>query len=243
MGIMVIRKKYDKSETFLVMVYHVTDANGGHRFLTMNSFAVDALGGTDRFEAMLAKQYKTFELLGTNPTIVMNSVGNRCQVGFPDPQGAERLRDRILKAMNTYPNSSHCLEPWLPEPEESVLPPINPKDLPWRPMSTFKKGVGEISLQRIVLVFEDTDIRDLVKPEFVSVATARGGAILEELKGDIRKSVEPELIRAIEEPHQGTGQAVWGHGIQPTGPEARSTCSEDLVLRVGRVRRDNELHR
>jgi hypothetical protein len=181
---------------FYVLFYHVVDARGTHHFLTMNSLATDMMGGRDAFEARLAQQFKSYELLGSAPVSVSE---NLREVTILDPRGAEQLRDRVLSAMASYPNSSRGLEPWLPDPEDSTLPPFNPKEAQWRPMSTFKKEVGKVDLERIALVFQDTDLRDVVKPEFADGAVARGGALLNELKDDIRKILEPELMRSIED--------------------------------------------
>lgn len=193
----------NERKVFAFMVYHVTDAQGMHRFLTMNSFSIDAYGGSDVFEGMLAKQFKTFELLGTTP--MLNSEENPYEFTSLDPQGAQDLGNRIKKAMAAYPNSSRYLEPWLPGREEPTPAPINIKEVQWRPMATLKKELGTVNLQRIIVAFQDTDIRDLVKPEFVSLACARGGAKLNELKEDVRSIVEPELMRSIEDPTERTG--------------------------------------
>ena len=72
--------------------------------------------------------------------------------------------------------------------------------MPWRPMSTFKKELGDVDPQQIVLFFQDTDLREVVKLDFIDAAVARGGALLGELKDEVRNGVEPQLIRAIEGP-------------------------------------------
>jgi hypothetical protein len=71
-------------------------------------------------------------------------------------------------------------------------------------MSTFKKEVGKVDLERVALMFQDSDLREVVKPEFVDAAAARGGALLNELKDPVRKILEPELIRSIEDPTDGS---------------------------------------
>ena len=77
------------NRVFAVSVYHVTDAQGVHRFLSMNSLAVGFLGGIGEFEGILATQFRTFELLGT--TSVAISVENPLEVQILDPEGAEQL--------------------------------------------------------------------------------------------------------------------------------------------------------
>jgi len=181
---------------FHVLIYHVVDARGMHHFLTTNSLDTDMMGGRDAFEARLAQQFKSYELLGSTPVSVFEDLGGGVIL---DPPGAEQLRNRILSAMAAYPNSSRGLEHWLPDPQDSTLPPFNPKDVQWRPMATFQKEVGKVDLERIALVFQDNDLRDVVKPEFADGAIARGGALLSELKDDIRKILEPELMRSIED--------------------------------------------
>jgi len=52
-------------ETFSIVVYHVMDAKGTHRFLSMDALSVDDLGGAEAVEAMLARQFKSVELLGS----------------------------------------------------------------------------------------------------------------------------------------------------------------------------------
>jgi hypothetical protein len=101
------------NRVFTVNVYHVTDGQGMHRFLSMNSLAVGFLGGIGEFEGILATQFRTFELLGT--TSVAISVENPLEVQILDPEGAERLGKLIGKMMAAYPNASHTLEPWLPD--------------------------------------------------------------------------------------------------------------------------------
>ena len=64
--------------------------------------------------------------------------------------------------------------------EESTPAPINMEDMPWRPMSTLKKELGNGNLDRVVLAFSNETVADLVKPEFVPIARARGGARLKE---------------------------------------------------------------
>jgi len=183
-----------------VMLYHVTDAQGMHKFVTMNSDSIERWGGRKGFEEILARQYKTFELFETSRVAYSGTPG---QYEILDPEGAEEGNKRLYEAMAAWPNPP-CIEPWVPERKEDTLPPPpHTNKAQWRPMATLKREVGGTNLQsilqRIVLVNEDVDIQDTVKPEFVAVARARGGARLSELKEDFRKILEPSLIRAIED--------------------------------------------
>ena len=102
--------------------------------------------------------------------------------------------------MAAHPNSSQRLEPWLSARKQPILPPFDAKKVHLRPMSTLKKEVPDVTLDRIVLGFPDKDLRVVVQPEFVDAAVARGGALLGELKAEIRKVLEPSLVCAIEDP-------------------------------------------
>jgi hypothetical protein len=173
-----------------VMIYHVTDKHGRHRFLTMNDQAANKIGGVESFEGILASQFQTVELLGTNPVAIDEK--NPSEVLLLDPDGAAQLRNRIKRMMAAHLNSSHYLEPWLPKEEDRVQPITSDiNKVPWRPMSTFKKDLGDP--QDIIIQFRDVDACDVVKPEFVSAANARGGALLRELKDDVRAVLEPQL--------------------------------------------------
>lgn len=183
-------------EPFALMVYHVTDAHGRHRFLTMNSFAIESLGGTDAFEEILATQFQTFELLGTTFVTVSKDL-RRC--AFLDPPTARRMHMRIDEIRAACPNSSRGIEPWLPDMGEHPLVPINANQAPWNPVSSLRREVGKVSLEEAILVLTDADVRDVVKPEFVSIAIARGGAKVNELKEEVRRNVEPRLIRWMED--------------------------------------------
>ncbi len=101
------------NRVFTVNVYHVTDGQGMHKFLSVNSLAIGFIGGIGEFEGILATQFRTFELLGT--TSVAVSVENPLEVQILDPEGAERLGKLIGKMMAAYPNTTRTLEPWLPD--------------------------------------------------------------------------------------------------------------------------------
>ena len=190
--------KSDRTLTGYVSIYHVTDAGGMHKFLTINSLRVEALGGTGVFEQILARQYETFELLGTTP--VVSPEDDPRTVKFPDARGAEELHERVRKTMAAYPNSSGCLESWQPERKGPAKPYSTPVDqLPWRPISELKKKRPSLDLERVVLVLSGAPIEDLVKPECISVVRARGGMKLSELKKEVRQIVEPAMIRAWSE--------------------------------------------
>ena len=105
-------------EPFAVMLYHVTDTHGRHRFLTMNSFAIEHLGGIDAFEGILARQFQTSELLGTTAVAVAKEDPAKFAV---DTVTAYRIRTRIEQIVAACPSSSHCLEPWLPSMGECTL--------------------------------------------------------------------------------------------------------------------------
>jgi hypothetical protein len=183
--------------TVTVMVYHVTDAGGAHRFLSMNSLSAGLRGGTDAFEAMLASQYTTVELLGATPVAV--SEGDPPQCEMLDSAGAGQLAEQVKEAMAGCPGPCRGLEPWLP-PAEECAPPAPPalSSLPWRPISSLKREAGNVDLKRVAVAFIDRDVCTMVKPEFVSAVRARGGALLAELKEEFRRKVEPGLVRALE---------------------------------------------
>jgi hypothetical protein len=195
-----INPKEDAVEKpFDIIVYHVVDKNGTHRFLTMNSLSPWLSEGREGFERVLAKQYKTFELVGSTPIIVSSDDPPKAQ--FPDPDGRDRLDDRIRALMNAFPNASKRLEAWLPDPEERVeWSPAEHVRSPWRPMSTLKQAMGgKVDFDRIAIAFVDKDVSEMVKPEFVDVVRTRGRALLREFKEDVRKVLEQSLLREIEE--------------------------------------------
>ena len=187
------------AKAFDIMVYHVIDKNGTHRFLTMNSLDAWFSEGREGFERVLAKQYKTFELVGSTPIIVSSDDPPKAQ--FPDPEGCDRLDDRVRALMNAFPNASKRLEAWLPDAEKRVeYAPSEPVRSPWRPMSTLKHEMGgKVDLDRIAIAFVNKDVSEMVKPEFVDIVRARGRALLREFKEDVRKVLEQSLLQAIEE--------------------------------------------
>ncbi len=213
--------KNEFKRPYLVSIYHVLDKQGIHRFLTMNSHSVTRLGGIGEFERILATQFRTFELLGTS--LVAQSRKNRGKYQIADPEGVDNLRERIIETMAAYPNSSRCIEPWLPAGQESKLPwPNLTNQVQLTPMPTFKKELGNVNLDDgVVVAFSDEAVADVVKPEFVSIASVRGGALLKELKESVRRILEPQLIRAMEGTTESTKPASAAEHDQSPGPLRR----------------------
>ena len=212
-----INPKEDAGEKpFDIIVYHVVDKNGMHRFLTMNSLSPWLSEGREGFERVLAKQYKTFELVGSTPIIVSSVDPSKCQ--FPDPDGRDRLDDRIRALMNAFPNASKRLEAWLPDPEERVeWAAAEHVRSPWKPMSTLKQAMGgKVDFDRIAIAFVDKDVCEMVKPEFVDIVRARGRALLREFREDVRKVLERSLLQGLE----GSAEAPDRQG----GPAAPDEC-------------------
>ena len=218
-----INPKEDAGEkTWDLFYYHVFDKNGRHRYLSMNSVDVRFWGGRDGFERVLAQQYQTFELVGSIPMSVTMTDPPRFKV--TDNLGALQVLQRIIDLMKALPNSSDRLEAWTPDPEKIVeLWPVEPVRSPWRPMSTLKQAKGNIEdLDECAFVFTDVDVCDVVKPEFIDTARARGGALLRELKEDVRRTLEPQILRAIE------GQA--GDSDRQDGPPDPDECERGVTL-------------
>ena len=193
---MIIPKEDRGEKSFDIMVYHVTDRYGTHRFLTMNSLSCWFSEGRDGFERVLARQYPTFEWVGSTPMNV--TMTDPPKYRFLDPDGKEQLWDRISVLMDTFQNSSDRLERWLPEQGAKRATPETIRS-PWRPMSTLKQAMGgKVDLDRIAVAFVNKDVSEMVKPEFVDAVRERGAARLRELKEDVRRVVEPSLLRATE---------------------------------------------
>jgi hypothetical protein len=187
-----------QAKPFDIMVYHVTDKNGRHRFLTMNSLSPWFREGREGFERVLGRQFQTFELVGSTPIIVTSVDPPKAQ--FPDPESRDRLDDRVRALMNAFPNASKRPEAWLPDPEERVeWGAAEPVRSPWMPMSTLKQAMGgKVDLDRIAVAFVNKDVSEMVKPEFVDAVRERGGALLREFKEDVRKVQEQNLLKTIE---------------------------------------------
>lgn len=214
------QKHGKSSQPYQVMFYHVLDSKGRHRFLTMNSLTADWMGGKNVFEARLGEQFKSYELLGTMDAITSE---NGRTTTIVDRRGAEQTRERVQSAMAAHPNS--YLEPWLPNSEMSAgQVPTATDNAHWRPMSTFKKGVGKVDFERISFVFQGADLRNLVKPECVAEATARGRVLFREFKDEVKKNVEAQFMRLMDDPNdsaeapgpgQDLGSSGQRNGIKP----------------------------
>jgi hypothetical protein len=174
-------------KTFGVAVYHVIDVEGTHRFLAL---PVDDLGGAEAVAAMLASQWKKVELLGT--ATVATSPDNPARWELVDrPDEENLLSQRLARALDSCPNSS--LECFLPN---TTPAPNDARQVKLRPMSTLQKK----DLGRIAITFTNRDVCSMVKPEFVSIVRARGGARLDEFREEFRRILEPSLLREIEAP-------------------------------------------
>jgi hypothetical protein len=116
-------------KVFTVMIYHVTDVCGRPRFLSVNSFLLEALGGTNVFEGLLARRYRTYELFGT--VRMASCEDNPLRTEILDTEGVDQLAQRFRKAMASCPNSAG-LERWVPEREEDIPPaPVNMSQEQW----------------------------------------------------------------------------------------------------------------
>ena len=233
---MINPNEYAGEEIWDIFFYHVVDKNGTHRFMTMNSVDVRFWGDVDGFERVLAKQFQTFELVGSIPTFMTRTDPPRFKV--TDDLGAFQVLQRVRDLMETLPNSSDRLEPWTPYPEKIVeLGPPGPVRSTWSPMSTLKQEMGNVDPEEIPLKFMDVDVCEVVRPEFVDTARARGGALLRELKEDVRRILEPEIRQAME------GQAKDSDRQDgPTAPNVWETgvpvswTDEEAARKLGELR-------
>jgi hypothetical protein len=100
-----------ENQPIIVSVYHVEDDIGWHRFLTINDFAMEQLGGKEEFEeGVLAEQFRSYELLGTAKVVSLSHMEYRLTETEPGV-----IRRRIVEISKRHEQTKHQLEPWLPE--------------------------------------------------------------------------------------------------------------------------------
>jgi hypothetical protein len=97
----------NSGEEVVILVYHVIDGDGAHRFFTTNNFYVEYLGGIGAVEERLGSQFQFVELIGTCPF----QVGNDTRQGFDDIAGND-IATKIRAIAHQYPNCDPLPQPW-----------------------------------------------------------------------------------------------------------------------------------
>lgn len=109
MGIGVHERYGSEAWPIIVSVYHVVEKIGTHRFITINDFALEQMGGEKEFENILASQFHSCELLGSEKVVVTADLSTaRFRIN-------PAIKNRMQAICRNNPGTELIMTPWVPE--------------------------------------------------------------------------------------------------------------------------------